>query len=103
MPASDRAACPGRAAGGVMRRLAGGRRRIFSRLLRLVLLVPVVHLGLSAARAAEFYAEDLRIPMAAASPQGLEALLVRPAASGRYPLALINHGTPRDSADRATM
>jgi dienelactone hydrolase len=41
--------------------------------------------------------------MAAASPQGLEALLVRPAAPGRYPLALINHGTPRDSADRATM
>ena len=41
--------------------------------------------------------------MAAAGPQGLEAFLVRPAPSGRYPLALINHGTPRDSADRVTM
>jgi dienelactone hydrolase len=55
------------------------------------------------ASAAEFYTEDLRIPMAAAGPQGLEAYLVRPAASKRYPLALLSHGTPRDFNDRATM
>ncbi|GLR88851.1 alpha/beta hydrolase family protein [Bradyrhizobium iriomotense] len=55
------------------------------------------------ANAAEFYTEDLRIPMAAAGPQGLEAFLVRPAASKRYPLALLSHGTPRDFDDRATM
>ena len=87
----------------MIRRLPAIRRETFARLSRLVLLTPVVLASLSAARAAEFDAEDLRIPMAAASPQGLEALLVRPAASGRYPLALISHGTPRDSADRATM
>jgi dienelactone hydrolase len=55
------------------------------------------------AHAAEYYTEDLRIPMAAAGPQGLEAFLVRPAAPKRYPLALLSHGTPRDFADRATM
>src|SRR5271170_4150658 len=33
----------------------------------------------------------------------LEALLVRPAEPGRYPLALINHGSPRSGADRPAM
>jgi dienelactone hydrolase len=33
----------------------------------------------------------------------LEALLVRPAEPGRYPLALINHGSPRSGADRPVM
>jgi dienelactone hydrolase len=79
------------------------RRSTFALLLQFALLAPVALARPSAARAAEFYAEDLRIPMAGASTQGLEALLVRPAAPARYPLALINHGTPRDSADRATM
>ncbi|MBR1090633.1 alpha/beta hydrolase [Bradyrhizobium manausense] len=55
------------------------------------------------ARAAQFYIEDLRIPMAAAGPQGLEAFLVRPAGTKRYPLALLSHGSPRSFADRATM
>src|SRR5206468_2556046 len=36
-------------------------------------------------------------------PQGLEAFLVRPAATKRYPLALLSHGSPRDFDDRATM
>jgi len=85
------------------RRLPMARRRRFTDLLRLVLLAVAIPASLSAGKAAEYHTEDLRIPMAAAAPQGLEALLVRPAASGRYPLALINHGTPRDSADRASM
>src|SRR5439155_13324596 len=55
------------------------------------------------ANAAEFYTEDLRIPMVEAGPQGLEAFLVRPAATKRYPLALLSHGSPRDFDDRATM
>ena len=55
------------------------------------------------AEAAEFYSEDLRIPMAAAGPRGLEAFLMRPANGGKYPLALISHGTPRDFDDRADM
>ena len=55
------------------------------------------------AHAAEFYSEDLRVPMPAAGARGLEAFLMRPAASGKYPLALISHGTPRDFDDRAGM
>jgi dienelactone hydrolase len=56
-----------------------------------------------AAWAAEFHTEDLRIPMAEAGPQGLEALLVRPAGANRYPLALLSHGSPRNVDDRAAM
>lgn len=55
------------------------------------------------AMAAEFYTEDLRIPMAEAGPQGLEAFLVRPVGTKRYPLALLSHGSPRKFEDRATM
>src|SRR6478609_7406959 len=55
------------------------------------------------AMAAEFYTEDLRIPMAAAGPRGLEAFLVRPLGTKRYPLALLSHGSPRSFDERATM
>jgi len=55
------------------------------------------------AMAAEFSTEDLRIPMTEAGPQGLEAFLVRPAGTKRYPLALLSHGSPRKFEDRATM
>jgi dienelactone hydrolase len=55
------------------------------------------------ALAAQFYTEDLRIPMAEAGPQGLEAFLVRPAGTKRYPLALLSHGSPRNFEDRTTM
>jgi dienelactone hydrolase len=70
-----------------------------------ILLLLIAGLALAAphARAAEFYTEDLRIPMAEAGPQGLEAFLVRPAGTKRYPLALLSHGSPRDFDDRATM
>jgi len=47
--------------------------------------------------------EELRIPMDAAGPRGLEALLVRPEGHGRFPLVLINHGSPRSGADRPGM
>ena len=47
--------------------------------------------------------EQLRIPMPEAGSRGLEAVLVRPAESGRYPLVLINHGSPRVNGDRAGM
>ena len=47
--------------------------------------------------------EQLRIPMPEAGSKGLEAVLVRPAAAGKYPLALINHGSPRSFDDRAAM
>jgi dienelactone hydrolase len=47
--------------------------------------------------------QELRIPMPAAGPRGLEAVLVRPSTPGRYPLVLINHGSPRDGAKRPHM
>jgi dienelactone hydrolase len=58
---------------------------------------------LSRAPAADYYTEDLRIPMAEAGPQGLEAFLVRPLGTKRYPLALLSHGSPRSFDERATM
>ncbi|WP_426423867.1 alpha/beta hydrolase family protein [Bradyrhizobium genosp. A] len=79
-----------------------------ARLHRLLLiLIACLAVGLTLAgapaRGAQFYTEDLRIPMAEAGPQGLEAFLVRPAGTRRYPLALLSHGSPRSFDDRATM
>ncbi|MGT2437709.1 alpha/beta hydrolase family protein [Bradyrhizobium betae] len=70
---------------------------------RLLLLIAGLVVAGTPARAAEFYTEDLRIPMAEAGPQGLEAFLVRPAGAKRYPLALLSHGSPRKFEDRAAM
>jgi alpha/beta superfamily hydrolase len=68
-----------------------------------LLAVLIVATTMQPAAANGFHREDLRIPMAAADLAGLEAMLVRPSGGGRYPLALISHGTPRDQAARATM
>jgi dienelactone hydrolase len=51
----------------------------------------------------EFYHEHLRIAMPAAGPNGLEALLIRPARPQRYPLALISHGASGDALERPEM
>jgi dienelactone hydrolase len=53
--------------------------------------------------AGPFVQEDLRVPLPTSGAGDLEALLVRPNEPGRHPLALINHGSPRSSADRPTM
>jgi dienelactone hydrolase len=66
----------------------------------------ILALALAATRpaAAQGYTrEELRIPMPSAGPRGLEALLIRPAGSGPYPLALISHGAPRDGSTRPAM
>ncbi|MBI5320984.1 CocE/NonD family hydrolase [Bradyrhizobium sp.] len=55
------------------------------------------------AAAQDYIREDLRIPLAAAGPGGLEALLIRPAGVGPYPLALISHGSPPDPQERPKM
>jgi pimeloyl-ACP methyl ester carboxylesterase len=47
--------------------------------------------------------EDVRIPMAAAGPRGLEALVVRANDAGRHPLVLVNHGSPREASERPNM
>lgn len=70
---------------------------------KLLLLIAGLVVAGAPARAAEFYTEDLRIPMAETGPQGLEAFLVRPSGAKRYPLALLSHGSPRKFEDRATM
>ena len=68
-----------------------------------VLILLAIAGAAARANAAEFYTEDLRIPMTEAGPQGLEAFLVRPAGTKRYPLALLSHGSPRNFDDRPTM
>src|SRR5450631_3514010 len=57
-----------------------------------LLAVLIVAAAMRPATAGELYREELRIPMAAAGPRGLEALLIRPSGTQRYPLALISHG-----------
>jgi dienelactone hydrolase len=57
----------------------------------------------NAATAQTFHREELRVPMRGAGSRGLEAILIRPAAPGRYPLVLLNHGAPRDGAQRRKM
>ena len=55
-------------------------------------------------RAADpYFEEEFRVPLPPAMPPGLEALIVRPAGTGRYPLALLSHGSPRTPADRPNM
>ena len=72
------------------------------RVARLAILIVCAALQ-PAAAADPFYREDLRIPAAGAGPRGLEAMLLRPAGTRRYPLALISHGTPRVASERAGM
>jgi dienelactone hydrolase len=67
------------------------------------LTVLIVCAALQPAAADPFYREDLRIAATTAGPRGLEAMLLRPSGTRRYPLALISHGTPRDAAERAGM
>ena len=50
----------------------------------------------------EFHQEEFRIPFES-SAGSYEALLVRPDEPGRFPLALVNHGSPRTGADRPNM
>jgi dienelactone hydrolase len=47
--------------------------------------------------------QSLRIPMAAAGKSGLEAVMVRPDNAAAHPLALINHGSPREADERPGM
>ena len=75
-----------------------------SRRLIFVIAAVIVAGSPGSSPAADLYLrEELRIPDAAAGPRGLEALLVRPSEAGRYPLVLINHGSPRSPSDRQSM
>jgi dienelactone hydrolase len=57
----------------------------------------------SPAAAGPYIEVELRVPFAPAGPRSLEALLVRPNEPGRYPLALIAHGSPRSVDDHPNM
>jgi dienelactone hydrolase len=72
-------------------------------MMRGALAALVVLLTAAPTAADQFHREELRIPMAAAGPRGLEAVLIRPSGAQRYPLALISHGAPRDGAEREGM
>jgi hypothetical protein len=61
----------------------------------------IVGHAMQPAAAEPFHREDLRIAMENAGPRGLEAMLLRPSGTRRYPLALISHGTPREGMARA--
>jgi dienelactone hydrolase len=73
--------------------------------LLLVVAVTALLAGARTAPAAElvFVREMLRIPAPGAGARGLEAMLVRPVEAGRYPLVLLNHGSPRSASDRPAM
>jgi dienelactone hydrolase len=74
------------------------------KLIRLATLVASLLVEVFAPALAQNYiVEDIRVPDAAAGPQGLEGVFLRPAGHGRYPLALISHGSPRDPAERPQM
>jgi dienelactone hydrolase len=70
---------------------------------RAALLTVLIAAATHPAAAGEFVREELRIPFAAAGPRGLEALLIRPAATQPHPLALISHGAPREADKRPGM
>ncbi len=69
---------------------------------RSLLLAAGIFLAVFPCAAAEFHQEEFHIPFASGSGS-YEALLVRPDEPGQYPLALINHGSPRSAADRPNM
>ncbi|HEX3505391.1 MAG TPA: CocE/NonD family hydrolase [Xanthobacteraceae bacterium] len=70
---------------------------------RTILLVCLILSGATTARAAgPFVLEPVRVLLGGDSGV-LEALFVRPSEPGRYPLALLAHGSPRTGADRPNM
>src|SRR5271165_4417590 len=75
------------------------RRRFISRIVVVVLTLVVA----GSARAQDLVESELRIPMKEAGKKGLEAVMVRPNDGAAHPLALLNHGAPRDAADRPGM
>jgi dienelactone hydrolase len=73
------------------------------RFIYTLIVIALVSAGAAVGRADNaFITQPLRVPLS--SDLGtLEALLVRPSAPGRYPRALISHGSPRLAAERPEM
>jgi dienelactone hydrolase len=69
-------------------------------LFLLLFLLLALALTLSAQNLIE---KELRIPAPGTGKKGLEALMVRPNEPEPHPLALINHGAPREGRNRSKM
>jgi dienelactone hydrolase len=69
----------------------------------IVVLLLLPALTAQPARAQDILVNEMRIPTHASGKKGLEAVMVRPNDSAPHPLALITHGTPRDSQERPEM
>lgn len=80
-----------------MGRRAGIRARVLPHLLALIIAY-----GLAFAALADVSEQTLSLPMPEA-PAGLATLLIKPAETGRYPLAILTHGAPRDRTLRSVM
>ena len=77
---------------------------IAARAVALALLAAnVFAFGAPGASAQGIVQQELRIPARVAGKDGLQALMVRPSEPGPHPLALINHGAPRDVNERRKM
>jgi len=77
--------------------------RLAAGLMLLLFVLPSVE-----GRSDELRWDGLRIPVAVSGSGGsrqleLEAMVVRPDDGRPHPLAVLNHGSPRDAADRPTM
>lgn len=71
---------------------------------RLVLIAAIFAILIfQQARGADLVEVSLRIPMPEAGKDGLEAVMVRPNDAVPHPLALLNHGAPRDADQRPGM
>lgn len=85
-------------------------RSIIARCVFLLILLPAVPSrartagnNQSSSEQSTFVFRRLRIPMKAAAPEGLEALLVAPNEPGSHPLAVMTHGTPATAVERLAM
>ena len=80
------------------------RLGLFAAALPVALMVTAVWCG--QARAEDIRLEALRIPVAISGSNGtvgLEAIVLRPDDQLPHPLAVLNHGSPRNAEDRSTM
>jgi dienelactone hydrolase len=66
-------------------------------------LLSLILLAIGIAQSQDIVVTELRIPAPHSGKNGLEAVMVRPNDNAPHPLALLTHGTPRESNDRVEM
>jgi dienelactone hydrolase len=70
---------------------------------RLAICLALLSFTSAVAQPQDLVENGFRIPTKAAGKKGLEAVMVRPNDSAPHPLAVLTHGTPRESSDRPGM